>query len=163
MRKKKNNDERGLLLPRYFKIVGAALVAPAAIVMIMKVANPQFKDFVTGQLASGQINAMLYAAIIAGVFMIGWARDKDEDERSLQLRFQSIMDGVLFGIGMMIFKYVAVLVSTSVVWYNGGVVGFEIILQVMLFYIVRYRFSKYQGGAKERKNARYRTIDVTEK
>lgn len=94
----KSNNEKYLfiLLPKYFKIIGA-LVSFGSIITLLIINNISY-DFERINL----INEILYYLILLGLIFVSFSKDKYEDERIANLRFRSFS----FAVGVMTVLFV---------------------------------------------------------
>jgi hypothetical protein len=85
MEKNKNKTEAGLL-PNYFKKVGfVILLLTIAAAIAIKVI---YKDFAPTQ--NELLKVFTMNALILGLLFIAWAKDKAEDEMTIQIRTKSM-------------------------------------------------------------------------
>jgi uncharacterized membrane protein YozB (DUF420 family) len=128
------NKEPGLL-PGAFKIIGIVVVVVALTAMIVgKTATPQFVQ------AHKEVFKMaILNALILGLFFIGWAKDKIEDEMTRMLRMRAM--AASFGSGVI---YVFVYPLLDII---GGdsvqpIPAQQVVMFMLITYLITYAIQK---------------------
>lgn len=92
----KNDKNFFYLLPSSFKLIGVILSILSFITTLI-INNIGFEF-----LRMALINELLYSAVLVGLTMVSFSKEKDEDERIASLRFRSFG----FAAGMMVLLFV---------------------------------------------------------
>jgi hypothetical protein len=122
------------LLPTYFKPVGIAVVILAIVGMII------FRSFIMEYESQKALaKSITVNAIIIGLFLFSWSRDKVEDEMNLQLRFTSMGAAFIFGVVYCIIHPVVSLLIDGV---NFDLPGQQLVMTMLLMFIFIFAMKK---------------------
>jgi len=137
------------LFPHTWRIAGIFLVVVAIGLVTYNVLNSGGIDATTdliggflGQPVSQKIAVVLndteYSSAIIGLLLIGFSKEKIEDEQIAQMRLDSLQWSVYVNYGILILCIIFIngLAFFSVMAYN--------LLSQLLFFIVRFRWKIYQ-------------------
>jgi hypothetical protein len=137
------------LFPHKWRIAGFMLLLLAIIIMLYNNHNSGGIEATTdlnggffGAPASQKINVILndieYLSIIIGLLLIGFSKEKIEDEQIAQLRLDSLQWSVYVNYGLLM---------VCIIFINGvdffAVMEYNIMSQ-LLFFIIRFRWKVYQ-------------------
>ncbi len=137
----KNEDYFFYLLPSSFTFIGVIISILSFITIL--IINNSVLEFQRMPL----INETLYSAILVGLSIISFSKEKDEDERIASLRFRSF--GFAVGIAILIFVFQPFLITLfDLLFTNDDLlihhydsfyifVAFLLIMQSLYFYIFK--------------------------
>ena len=122
-------------LPNYFKKIGLGIILLAvAIPVSAKLLSYEFaeeeKDF---------YKVIIFNVLILGLFFVAWARDKFEDEMTMQIRMKAIGFTIMTAVFYMILRPIIDLILQDPV---SKMSAQELMLFILLMYILFYKLQK---------------------
>ncbi|MDB5283034.1 MAG: hypothetical protein JWO06_2109 [Bacteroidota bacterium] len=148
-----------LLLPNKYKTIGWCILIPSAILGIILMVtglgdtlvlktkvfaimdNELFKDSHYFSVIEANITATLVGVLfIVGALMVGFSKEKTEDEFIANMRLSSLMWAVLVNYGLMLlaFAFIYGMAFLNVMEYN--------IFTVLVIFIMRFNYLLYKNG-----------------
>ena len=121
--------------PNYFKKIGFLLIAIAvAVPFIVKFILPDLTETTKDLYKTIFLNVL-----ILGLFFIAWARDKFEDEMTMQIRMKSVGFTFMTSVFYIIFRpFVDVAMQEPLTPMSGQ----QLMLFMLFMYIIFYRLQK---------------------
>ena len=118
-----------ILLPRYFKLVGLAIVIACIVIRFSGISMPS------------QYGAYAPSALLLGIFIIAVSRSKVEDELTLLIRLKALGGAFVFGI-------IEVILSPVFRnWFTSNVDRMDagrLIFKMLFFYFLLFYFFRRQ-------------------
>lgn len=130
-----------MLFPNYFKAIGWAVfaLAVAGVILMIAFAAEIKASFAADFIVANKWN--IFAAMsIGGLFMVGWARDKVEDEMTIKIRYMAMSMGLYFGVAMAFLAYFKAMFSDYDVDSGHGM--WKIAMAGLSLYLVMYKVLK---------------------
>lgn len=121
--------------PNYFKKIGLAL-------MLLAVAIPVSAKLLSYELATEEkdfYKVIIFNVLILGLFFVAWARDKFEDEMTMQIRMKAIGFTIMTAVFYMILRPIIDLILQDPVTKMSAQ---ELMIFILLMYIIFYKLQK---------------------
>jgi uncharacterized protein YacL len=124
------------LLPNYYKNIGLTLAAISIVLLMTNIAYQQLND-----LNQESIDWILKDIFLISLLMIAFAKEKIENEKIIELRYNKLKQSVIFGGFVLIMDSLLQIIANYEVFEMKE--GFLIMTMILLFYIITFNFRKY--------------------
>ena len=121
--------------PNYFKKIGLGII-------LLAVAVPVGSKLLSYEFAGEEKNfykVITFNVLILGLFFVAWARDKFEDEMTMQIRMKAIVFTIMTTVFYMILRPIIDLLLQDPVTEMSAQ---ELMIFILLMYIIFYKLQK---------------------
>lgn len=121
--------------PNYFKKIGLGII-------LLAVAVPVSAKLLSYEFAEEQkdfYKVITFNVLILGLFFVAWARDKFEDEMTMQIRMKAVGFTIMTAVFYLILRPIMDLILQDPVTEMGAQ---ELMIFILLMYIIFYKLQK---------------------